>query len=98
MCVISYVRQNLCLPGGMLPGELRWLMKEQGPVTRAELPEGNYVKSGEQRLRWIPGYKPPPLSLPLNLYVCLAASHEVVYFAECSPSQLHRDGLAHIVL
>ena len=31
---ISSVRQHLRLPGCMFPGELRWLMNEQGPVTR----------------------------------------------------------------
>ena len=47
VCVITYVRQYLWLAGCMLPGELRsrWLINEQGPVTRG---------SGEQRLRWIP--------------------------------------------
>ena len=34
MCVISHVGQKLCLPDCRLPGELRWLLNEQGPVTR----------------------------------------------------------------
>ena len=57
MCAKTCGRKAVCSPGSWDD----WWMNS------VPWPGGNCVKSGEQRLRWIPDYKPPPLPLVTNV-------------------------------
>ena len=61
LCIWLVTCTNLSLRGCMLPGELRWLINEQGPVsvTREQI----LCKVRREALVLDAGYKPPPLPL-----------------------------------